>query len=110
MQNSKLDARTRLSIEMALTGDQGAPDLIRQQNDEAARIGMCGAEIDAARAGRSFDLRGTRALELALAVKRGNDRDVRARAIHAGIEEEACYEIERIAGAHGSDEEANRHG
>jgi len=58
MQISKLDPRTRLSIEMALAGDRSAPALIRQQDDAAARIGMCGAEIDAARAGRSFDVRG----------------------------------------------------
>lgn len=107
---SKLDARTRLSIELALAGDRGAPALIRRQDDAAARIGMCGAEVDAARAGRSFDVRGTRALELALAVKRGDDRGMRSRAIQAGIDEEDCREIERIAGGYASGAGANGHG
>lgn len=99
MQVPKLHARLRLSIEMALTADRGAAALIRRQNDAARRLGMCGAEIDAARAGRSFDLRGARALELALATRRGDNGDARSRAIRAGIDEEACREIERIAGA-----------
>jgi hypothetical protein len=92
MQISKLDPRTRLSIEMALADDRGAPALIRRQDDSAARIGMCGAEIDAARAGRSFDVRGARALELALAVKRSDYRDARSRAVRAGFDDEACRE------------------
>ncbi|WP_242129121.1 hypothetical protein [Sphingobium sp. Sx8-8] len=110
MQISRLDARTHLSIEMALAGDRAAPALIRQQDAAAVKMGMCGAEIDAARAGRSFDVRGTRALELALAVGRGDYRNVRARAIEAGIDEEVCREIERVAGAHASSAGANRHG
>lgn len=110
MQIPKLDARTRLSIEMALAGDRGAPALMRQQDDMAAWIGMCGAEIDAARAGRSFDARGTRALELALAARRGDCRDARLRAIQAGLDEEACREIERIAGARALDAAENGHG
>jgi len=110
MQLSKLDPRTRLSIEMALAGDRGAPAVILQQDDAAARIGMCGAEIDAARAGRSFDVRGARALELALAIKRSDYREVRSRAIQAGFDDEACREIERIAVAHASGAAVNRHG
>ena len=110
MQMSTLDPRMLLSIEMALAGDRGAPALIRQQDEAAARIGMCGAEIDAARAGRSFDVRGSRALELALAVRRGKYRDARSRAIRAGIDAELCREIERIASAHRPGMEANGHG
>lgn len=110
MQISKLDPRTRLSIEMALAGNRSAPALIRQQNAAAARIGMCGAEIDATRAGRSFDVRGGRALELALAVKRSDYREVRSRAIQAGFDDEACREIEGIAVAHASGVEGNSHG
>ncbi len=110
MQISKLDPRTRLSIEIAIAGDRAAPALMGEQDDAAARIGMCGAEIDAARAGRSFDVRGARALELALAVKRDDYREVRSRAIRAGFDEEACREIEGIAAAYASSAEANRHG
>jgi len=110
MQFSKLGPRTRLSIEMALAGDRGPPALIRQQDDAAARLGMCGAAIDAARAGRSFDVRGGRALELALAVRRSDYRDVRSRAVRAGFDDDACREIEGIAAAHASGAEANSRG
>ncbi len=110
MQISELDPRTRLLIEIALAGERGAPALVRQQADAATEIGLCGAEIDAARAGRSFDVRGARALELALAIKRSDYREVRARAIQAGFDEEACREIEGIAVAHVSAGEANGHG
>jgi hypothetical protein len=99
MQTSKLDRRMRLTIEMALTGNQGSPALIQRQDEAAARLGMCGAEIDAARAGRSFDLRGSRALELALAAKGSERGELRQRAIQAGFDEEDCCEIERLAAA-----------
>jgi hypothetical protein len=110
MQISKLDPRTRLSIEMALAGNRSAPALIHQQDAAGARIGMCGAEIDAARAGRSFNVRGGRALELALAFKRSDYRDARSCAVRAGFDDEACREIEGIAVAHASGAEANCHG
>ncbi|WP_037381647.1 hypothetical protein [Sinorhizobium americanum] len=98
----KLNARTRLSVEMALTKDRGAAALIQDQDQAAARLGMCGAEIDAARAGRSFDLRGSRALELALGA-RGNERFELRRAFQAGLGDEACLEIEHLADAHACD-------
>jgi len=97
MHISKLDPCTRLSIEMALAGDRGAPALIRQQDDAAARIGMCGAEIDAARSGRSFDVRRSRALELAIGTLGAARDELRQRALAAGIAEEACREIENLA-------------
>lgn len=103
MHISKLDARTRLSVEMALTKDRGASALIQDQDQAAARLGMCGAEIDAARAGRSFDLRGSRALELALGA-RGNERfELRRRAFQAGLGDEVCLEIEHLADVHACD-------
>ncbi|WP_157220486.1 hypothetical protein [Flavisphingomonas formosensis] len=92
-----LDALTCLSIEMALTGDRDDPVLHQRQNSQAARLGMSGAEIDAARAGRSFDLRRSRALALALASTDERD-EVRERARQAGLCEQACREVERLAG------------
>lgn len=100
MQTFKLDERARLSIEMALVGNQGDPVLMRRQEEEAARLGMCGAEIDAARAGRSFDLRRARLLQLALAAKCEERGDARRRAFQAGIDSQACREVETIAKAH----------
>lgn len=110
MHISKLDERTRLSVEMALVSDRGGAVLIQLQDDAAARLGMCGAEIDAARAGKSFDLRRSRALELALAA-RGNERlALRQRAIQAGFDDEACLEIERLADAHAPRSRDNHRG
>lgn len=100
MHTFKLDERARLSIEMALTGNQGDLALMRRQGEEATRLGMCGAEIDAARVGRSFDLRRARVLQLALAAKREEREDARRRAIQAGIDRQACREVETIAKAH----------
>jgi hypothetical protein len=53
MTSSHPEDRIRLSIELALT----AKDTQRQetQDAEARALGMSGAEIDAARRGRSFD-------------------------------------------------------
>lgn len=84
-----LDERTRLAIGLAL----GEP-----LDVEAARIGMCGAEIDAARRGRSFDVLTSHAVALALA---GADQRPaeRARAIRAGLREQVCSEIEAWADA-----------
>lgn len=99
MQTSTLDARTRLSIEMAVTGQQGDPALIRWQDREAMRLGLCGAEIDAARAGRSFDRRIAQAIKLALAAAPSDAEKERSRAIEVGFDEAACREIKRIANA-----------
>lgn len=95
-----LDPRMRLSIEMALTGHRGIHALMRRQDEAATRLGLRGAEIDAARAGRSFDLRIARALELAIALRRGDGAAARSRAIGAGLDEAACREIARLARAH----------
>jgi hypothetical protein len=95
MQTQGLDACTRFSIELALTQDQGDPALLRKQDADARRLGMSGAEVDAARKGRSFDLRRSRAIALALA--RENRDDLRLRARQAGLDELACREIEMLA-------------
>jgi hypothetical protein len=61
---------------------------------------MCGAEIDAAHRGRSFDLRTSRALSLALAaVMRDGGRlsQERRQAVRSGIATEVCHEIESLA-------------
>ena len=93
MQISKLDVRTRLSIAMGLVGDQGSPTLIHQHDEVAAQLGMSGAEIDAARTGRRFDVRGTRALELVFAFQGRDHGNVQSPAIQSAIDEDACREM-----------------
>jgi hypothetical protein len=83
-----LDPRTRLSVEIALTADR--------HEEEARALGLCGAEIDALRAGRSFDARVSLAVALALADE-GMRPALRAKAARAGLDAAACREIEALA-------------
>lgn len=64
------------------------------------RLGLCGAEIDAACTGRSFDRRIMQAIELALAAVRSDTAWARLRAILAGFSEAARREIKDIAETH----------
>ncbi len=67
MSSFSLDGRARQSIALALfDGNRDVP-LPPERETEARRLGLCGAEVDAARRGRSFDARMSRALALALA-------------------------------------------
>ena len=92
-----LDARTRLAIEMAATAGRTDPSLRARQDADARMLGMVGAEIDAARAGKSFDARIARALDLAMAPDDSGRARRRLLAAQAGFDESACREIERLA-------------
>jgi hypothetical protein len=90
------DPRVRLSIELALTANNGSPSLLAKQEEAGRALGMTGAEMDIARRGSSFDLHTSIAVSFAL-----NDcRETRQRARNAGFSEEACEEIERLARSH----------
>jgi hypothetical protein len=98
MAGSTLDGRLRLAIELALTSGDDDPLRRRRQEDRARGLGLSGAEIDAARGGRSFDAQTS--IALALATARGDEerRRQRLRALKAGISADACREIEAFAG------------
>ena len=83
------DERPRVAIGLALGEDLEV---------EAARLGLCGPEIDAIRSGRSFDLLTSRAIALALADSDRREAE-RVRASEAGISEKACRAIEAWADA-----------
>lgn len=69
---TRLDPRARLQLLIALAGDCTAE--LRAQHEQLARAaGLSGAEIDAARARRSFDARVHAAIALACAVRQGAD-------------------------------------
>ncbi len=93
MTGFKLDARARLSIELALTATSGDDELMRRLNEDARTWGMTGAEIDMARSGSSFDFQLSKAIALALAP----DSERRACAMTAGIDATVCAEIEKMA-------------
>lgn len=96
-----LDPRLRLAITIALD-PHPAPERACEQEADGRRQGMTGAEIDAARHGRGFDLRTSRALALALACRFSDvDRAVRReQAMSAGLAESLCREIEWLAWQH----------
>ncbi|MGV7030637.1 hypothetical protein [Methylobacterium symbioticum] len=100
MSSFSLDGRARLSIALALfDGNRDVP-LPPERETEARRLGLCGAEVDAARRGRSFDARMSRALALALAAASrdgGRLHEERAWAVWSGIPAEVCREIESLA-------------
>jgi len=100
MNRFKLDGQLRLVIELALTAGKCDPVRLQSQENEARRLGMTGAEIDAARRGTSFDLLASLAVALAVAAA-GDDPErlceMRSRALRAGIPEEVGTEIESLA-------------
>lgn len=93
MTGFKLDARARLSIELALTADCGDAHMMRRQEEHARALGMRGADIDMARSGSSFDFRLSKAIAFALAP----NQERRACALKAGIDGQICAEIEIMA-------------
>lgn len=95
-----LSERVRLSIELALTA--GHHSLLRRQRQEAdaRKLGMTGAEIDAARRGWSFEVRTSVAIALAAAVQAGDEARwevQREKARRAGISQQASRDIEALA-------------
>ncbi|TDW20277.1 hypothetical protein EV128_12669 [Rhizobium azibense] len=96
MTGFKIDARARLSIELALTAGRRDSIFVRQQEKDAKALGMTGAEIDLARNGSSFDFQLSRAIALALSSNTEN----RERAMKAGLDAQACADIERMAASY----------
>lgn len=63
-----LDDRIRIQVEIALA-DTGCSRAAAKQEGRARAIGLSGAEIDAARSGRCFDIRAGAAVRLACALR-----------------------------------------
>jgi hypothetical protein len=99
MAHFTLNERVRLSIEIALAARIDDPGLHRLQYEEAKRLGMSGAEIDAARRGRSFDAQISIALALATAPDAAQRQTQRQRARKAGIADDVSDRIEQLAAA-----------
>ncbi|WP_368518558.1 hypothetical protein [Rhizobium sp.] len=95
MAGSSIDARIRLSIELALTGTNASKSLLAKQEEAGRALGMTGAEMDVARRGSSFDFETSIAISLAL----NACQETHQRALRAGLSEEACAEIEFMSQA-----------
>jgi hypothetical protein len=92
--------RLQVQIDLAAKGNCVCAETRRRQDDVARKLGMTGAEIDAARNGRSFDIRLSRALFLAHALQSGDPARIARASILAaqsGFDREDLAVIERLA-------------
>lgn len=83
-----LHARVTAQLKLALLGDCGCDKTVRRLEREARLCGMTGAEIDAARDGRSFEARTAAVVAYACALKTGETDlvdETRARAARIGV-------------------------
>jgi hypothetical protein len=64
-----LDERIRIQVELALADCRGCAETRAWQECLARTAGLSGAEIDAARSGRCFDMRANAAVVLACAAR-----------------------------------------
>lgn len=99
MLDDRFIQRLQLQVDLAVKGNGVCAETRRQQDDVARRLGMTGAEIDAARDGHSFDIRLSRALLLAHAVLSGDPvRIARARTLvlQSGFDRDDLAVIERL--------------
>lgn len=97
-----LDERLQFQIGVALAGPSAGPGMIAEQDATARRLGLSGAEVDLARAGRSFDLRTSSILALVRASRMEDPQALalaRRQARRAGVASLALAEVERIAKA-----------
>ncbi len=87
MNSSTLDDRLMVQIELCLTGTSDPADAIDLER-RARSLGLSGAEIDAARQGRSFDVRASAAAAFAVAARGAGPRGAlaaRAQALRLGL-------------------------
>lgn len=94
-----LRRRLEAQLRLALLGDTVCMTTLAQLMGQAQRAGLSGAEIDAARAGRSFEVRTSVLLAYARALKRGDEVEAelkRQRGERLGVTPSA---FERIAQA-----------
>lgn len=82
-----LDDRIRIQIEIALAGSRGCPAAASTREQQARAAGLSGAEIDAARQHRCFDVRAAAAVRLACALHEAgrNEPALVAKARRAGL-------------------------
>lgn len=97
-----MDKRVRCQIELALLNNCNDDKTLQRVQDSARNAGLLTAEIDAALAQRSFDIRTHAAIRLACAIQHGDPTSLffarkRARAI--GITAQTIADIEQLVHA-----------
>lgn len=97
-----MDKRVRCQIELALLNNCNDDETMQRARNSARDAGLSSAEIDAALAQRSFDIRTHAAIRLACAIQHGDPTSLffarkRARAI--GITAQTIADIEQLVHA-----------
>jgi hypothetical protein len=100
MHEQFLPERLRLHIELALDRDCACKKTLAKLDRRIDRLGLTGAEVDAARELRSFDIRISAAIDFACAL--GSDEPVRIhaaviRALMAGYNMHELKEVAKLA-------------
>ena len=104
MEEKVLTERLRLHIELALDRDCACKRTLAKLDKRADRLGLTGAEVDAARQMHSFDIRIAAAIDFACAL--GSHEPVRIhaaviRALMVGYDMLELKEVAKLAHARG---------
>lgn len=104
MEEQLLTERLRLHIELALDRDCACKKTLAKLDKRADRLGLTGAEVDAARRMHSFDIRIAAAIDFACAL--GSHEPVRIhaaviRALMVGYDLLELKEVAKLAHARG---------
>ncbi|WP_165191437.1 hypothetical protein [Caulobacter soli] len=97
MKTPTLDDHLLVQIALALAGAGLRGEAADDLEGRARRLGLSGAEIDAARDGRSFDVRAGAAVAVAIAARRADAaglRASRAQALRLGLGSHDLDDIE----------------
>lgn len=91
--------RMMAQLRLALSSDCGCRDTLARMEGEARGSGLTGAEIDAAREGRSFEARTEAAIRFACAIRTGDKESISqsgARARRFGLDADELATIEAL--------------
>jgi hypothetical protein len=100
MPSEKLDARLQMLVELALDADCACVKARSRQDARARKLGLVGAEVDAARARKSFDVRTAAAIDMACALAFADDERIRAaeqQALAVGFNPHELIRLRKLA-------------
>jgi hypothetical protein len=101
-----LEERIRIQVEIALADSLGCAESRAQQECAARGAGLSGAEIDAARGGRCFDMKANAAVVLACTLRSSStppgapiEAPIAAKARRAGLSDAEIAAVQAMAQA-----------
>jgi hypothetical protein len=96
----KLDVRLQMLVELALNADCACDKARSRQDARARKLGLVGAEVDAARARKSFDVRTAAAIDMACALAFADNERIRAaeqQALEVGFNPHELRRLRKLA-------------